>query len=96
MRGKVYKTKEQHAKEGITPAGAGKRFGKISASSTSKDHPRRCGEKTSGLSYIPLSIGSPPQVRGKAVFKSGVMPVLRITPAGAGKRALPQIAASLD
>ena len=35
------------------------------------DHPRGCGEKTSGRTPGRYTKGSPPQVRGKAAKKNG-------------------------
>ena len=69
----------------ITPAGAGKTLWHGTAGKETQDHPRRCGENSSLLSYIPPVPGSPPQVRGKHPAFLRINHGLRITPAGAGK-----------
>ena len=51
----------------------------------SEDHPRLCGEKSSGIVTSVPPLGSPPPMRGK-VFKSCcIILCSRITPAYAGK-----------
>ena len=52
------------------------------------DHPRRCGENTESMEEIAVSLGSPPQVRGKRLKKRGDADERGITPAGAGKTVL--------
>ena len=53
---------------------------------TLTDHPRVCGEKSSG-STPQLSIGgSPPRVRGEVILEAVRRPDSRITPACAGRR----------
>ena len=69
----------------ITPAGAGKTQRKPRASSTSGDHPRRCGENFSATGLLRKVWGSPPQVRGKRCVRLLRLVLRRITPAGAGK-----------
>ena len=44
-----------------------------------------CGEKVINLPIKTLKLGSPPRVRGKVSYSSGIMGVDRITPACAGK-----------
>ena len=51
-----------------------------------KDHPRRCGEKSSVMVSGKVAPGSPPQVRGKGAQAYTLSTTRRITPAGAGKR----------
>ena len=66
MRGKVDVLPEVHPLVGITPAHAGKRFGKSDSYGQTRDHPRACGEKLVvgvGRSAV---LGSPPRMRGKA------------------------------
>ena len=70
---------------GITPAGAGKTKCKLSQRAFRKDHPRRCGENTPICQFSGISMGSPPQVRGKLRARCRLHDINRITPAGAGK-----------
>ena len=49
----------------ITPAYAGKRFGKCSVICLCQDHPRLCGEKAEELNIMTNLKGSPPPMRGK-------------------------------
>ena len=86
VRGKVTRGEEIRPFFRITPAGAGKRTQVQVILNKVRDHPRRCGEK---IVLIPPSsnpIGSPPQVRGKGINNAMPYVLVRITPAGAGKR----------
>ena len=65
MRGKGYQKIANELRLGITPAHAGKRFLMCSSVSSSKDHPRACGEKRLLLVRICGMLGSPPRMRGK-------------------------------
>ena len=69
----------------ITPAGAGKTGICAVSSSAAWDHPRRCGENLGDRVNAVVTVGSPPQVRGKPTDKALDVFVERITPAGAGK-----------
>ena len=69
----------------ITPAGAGKTVPACNRPSRAEDHPRRCGENFSYRCILLITIGSPPQVRGKRGRPRHGRCPLRITPAGAGK-----------
>ena len=73
----------------ITPACAGKRWTRSPVSTSSRDHPRVCGEKTTNSCQIALTVGSPPRVRGKARHSPLYVVYTRITPACAGKRKRP-------
>ena len=85
MRGKVPYLSAVCASERITPAYAGKRRAGGGCYQHRQDHPRICGEKTSGSKVARLMMGSPPHMRGKAL-EDGTMNVLAgITPAYAGK-----------
>ena len=53
------------------------------------DHPRVCGEKRNQIVYNPCVKGSPPRMRGKASSTRFLPTRGRITPAYAGKRAVP-------
>ena len=50
----------------ITPARAGKSYGRTTIRAEGWDHPRACGEKSFLVFPKSLSLGSPPRVRGKA------------------------------
>ena len=69
----------------ITPAGAGKTPIEDNAFAEIRDHPRRCGENSSGIVFFCFEVGSPPQVRGKRICFSVRTQQTGITPAGAGK-----------
>ena len=71
---------------GITPAHAGKSATPSPTTSTSRDHPRTCGEKLSNQYDQAAQAGSPPHMRGKV--NAGPVDGRRagITPAHAGKR----------
>ena len=74
-------------RQGITPAYAGKSDQEILGTRNAEDHPRLCGEKSSGIVTSVPPLGSPPPMRGK-VFKSCcIILCSRITPAYAGKSA---------
>ena len=53
---------------------------------SNRDHPRVCGEKSSGRKDNCGWPGSPPRVRGKGAWKHGKETWVGITPACAGKR----------
>ena len=74
---------------GITPACAGKSAGVDDRCRLRQDHPRVCGEKPTEPEMLRSALGSPPRVRGKVrgLFDVGVK--VRITPACAGKRVIP-------
>ncbi len=70
---------------GITPAYAGKSRFCPSSHSTSWDHPRVCGEKTTAAEPLVGVGGSPPRMRGKVLQPIRPLDHLGITPAYAGK-----------
>ena len=85
VRGKERVNLEHGAEVGITPACAGKREIRQGNHYRERDHPRVCGEKMNCLHMGTSSLGSPPRVRGKALFEP-VQDIDRgITPACAGK-----------
>ena len=69
----------------ITPADAGKTFGKKVLSSSRKDHPRGCGENCTCRWFCQFCLGSPPRMRGKLLKSAENLLTNRITPADAGK-----------
>ena len=85
VRGKVNRLALLLLCSGITPACAGKRMGKFSRLHQYKDHPRVCGEKHFLYLRRTTTEGSPPRVRGKALWKTAENRAVGITPACAGK-----------
>ena len=86
MRGKVSIKDVKQAVKRITPAYAGKRRTASTGTTSTRDHPRVCGEKIFHLGLALSSSGSPPRMRGKVALL-GIDPTgARITPAYAGKR----------
>ena len=86
MRGKATFTAALKVHGGITPAYAGKRDSVRCSSGFRRDHPRLCGEKPEHGKICLLLMGSPPPMRGKAIFGALFEYKHRITPAYAGKR----------
>ena len=86
MRGKVLQVVTGAKYYGITPAYAGKSLWYSVVCRYLQDHPRVCGEKTSGITLITTHQGSPPRMRGKdtPIGETGAMS--GIPPAYAGKR----------
>ena len=70
---------------GITPAYAGKRAPECMCRAGVRDHPRVCGEKSSGSWVMVTNPGSPPRMRGKAEAVRDRTASFGITPAYAGK-----------
>ena len=71
----------------ITPAGAGKTGFRMRFNYRFEDHPRRCGENAPLVHSTSITLGSPPQVRGKLEDALNSGSLVGITPAGAGKTA---------
>ena len=71
---------------GITPACAGKRMRLFRLFRPTGDHPRVCGEEHHPTQSSAGSRGSPPRMRGRAVWKDIKHAEQGITPAYAGKR----------
>ena len=86
MRGKA--SSKYHPDKGarITPAYAGKRLCFNLNSTTRRDHPRVCGEKSVPAWHSWYAPGSPPRMRGKVYSGERYEKYNRITPAYAGKR----------
>ena len=85
MRGKVQPATVLLVRKGITPAYAGKRGDMLGCWSAGGDHPRLCGEKPRVTLHRYAMSGSPPPMRGKVIYSIYSIPVIRITPAYAGK-----------
>ena len=86
VRGKGVQSCNERVAVGITPAYAGKSWGRARTSSRRRDHPRVCGEKYTCPLMSLSSGGSPPRMRGKGLLQVFIPEPLRITPACAGKR----------
>ena len=85
MRGKVFELPLMVYTQRITPAYAGKRHSMHQRKTSTKDHPRICGEKPlDHLAHL-CAQGSPPHMRGKVTSALLSQTALRITPAYAGK-----------
>ena len=84
-RGKAMAPDAKRFHAGITPAWAGKRQYTYLFGVVWQDHPRMGGEKMQTVSVLQEKEGSPPHGRGKDRFPAGCPPLLRITPAWAGK-----------
>ena len=85
MRGKLSRSFGVKTVCRITPADAGKTKAQSGLNAGLRDHPRRCGENDLPSALLIYQPGSPPQVRGKLSPTVGLLFVIRITPAGAGK-----------
>ena len=90
VRGKVPGASLRGMRLGITPACAGKSCDLCQSAAQARDHPRVCGEKFSSMWRRYIVSGSPPRVRGKAVWKDIKQAEAGITPACAGKSAFPE------
>ena len=85
MRGKAPPESGMGLRAGITPAYAGKSSFRRWPSSSSRDHPRVCGEKCCCRSHTSPAWGSPPRMRGKVLRTRQAACEVGITPAYAGK-----------
>ena len=85
MRGKVANNYFSIIPAGITPAHAGKSIFLSPYHSSLWDHPRPCGEKPLHAWICLPFLGSPPPMRGKVIVFITIVPIIRITPAHAGK-----------
>ena len=88
MRGKVADVERWTLNRRITPAYAGKSQTTSLTRSTSRDHPRLCGEKQPPNRRTIRPPGSPPPMRGKGVKVNTAVRLAGITPAYAGKSSL--------
>ena len=90
MRGKPTAFTWALNQAGITPADAGKTPFVAMLEPKHRDHPRKCGENSGKSISAHASTESPPQVRGKPARIEAAEPLSRITPASAGKTAIPR------
>ena len=86
MRGKALPEGQKQWSTRITPAYAGKSRPHPWWRRPEWDHPRVCGEKRTAVFGLPLTLGSPPRMRGKGRVPPSNGGGQRITPAYAGKR----------
>ena len=86
MRGKASSPSRWILGTRITPAYAGKSFNLYALTTAFWDHPRVCGEKSTGHVKPFGRTGSPPRMRGKVKKPFTINALPRITPAYAGKR----------
>ena len=89
MQGKRHPMFEFLRELRITPAHAGKTWVPAPKVGAFTDHPRACGENMPKSSVESASRGSPPRMRGKHRLERALDDMARITPAHAGKTALP-------
>ena len=89
MRGKPVAKQLRHRRVGITPADAGKTQFLMLAPRRDQDHPRGCGENRGSGRITHWATGSPPRMRGKRFSRLRKTSRHGITPADAGKTALP-------
>ena len=75
-----------HVETRITPAHAGNRGALARPLGLGGDHPRACGEQRRVGDCLPLAAGSPPRMRGTAIWGKLLIIFFRITPAHAGNR----------
>ena len=85
MRGKLQLLGFYKFAHRITPAHAGKTMSTPYVLRGARDHPRACGENLGSIQARPLSLGSPPRMRGKLHPRLTVSEPTGITPAHAGK-----------
>ncbi len=86
VRGTERKPPPFFAASGITPARAGNRKPRRCMRTGNLDHPRACGEQSTGLVFGWFVRGSPPRVRGTAPRARPMGQREGITPARAGNR----------
>ena len=85
VRGKLASPAISRRRSRITPACAGKTAQETGGSGGVEDHPRVCGENYPYQRQNAGDQGSPPRVRGKLLVEQQRQPLVRITPACAGK-----------
>ena len=84
-RGEESFSQKQINRAGITPACAGRRYGRQTVRTSSRDHPRVRGEKSLPPDMLPSRMGSPPRARGEVAGRTGAVALSGITPACAGR-----------
>ena len=73
VRGKRQRRREEVMQGGITPACAGKTTTRQLGITSSRDHPRVCGENITDCEYLWKDVGSPPRVRGKLMVNMNIV-----------------------
>ncbi len=84
MRGPLDEMDVDETNQGITPACAGTTSASYFALSSSRDHPRMCGDHLDACCGSRMFWGSPPHVRGPRLWHNIIALALGITPACAG------------
>ena len=84
MRGIPSRCISRWPRTGITPAHAGNTPRRYIAVLLNRDHPRACGEYSTGSGQSTRGRGSPPRMRGILIWVLGNTVACRITPAHAG------------
>ena len=85
VRGEEQLRPRSRRRDGIIPAGAGRRFITAPPPSRRRDHPRGCGEKDEDDEDDPAPLGSSPRVRGEVSKILNLLNCVGIIPAGAGR-----------
>ena len=85
VRERRWRTGKPARKSRITPACAGKTDSQARLVRSAGDHPRMCGKDCRAVFHTLLQGGSPPHVRERLDEPLKDEPVIRITPACAGK-----------
>ena len=85
-RGEASGRSPHTARQGITPAYAGRRPVPFLPNIIMRDHPRVRGEKLKGSQARAIMLGSPPRTRGEVYLLIMGLLVIGITPAYAGRR----------
>jgi len=84
MRGASGRTPKVSNWNRITPAHAGSIPTQRAIGCRQRDHPRACGEHSCSLPNTPMTLGSPPRMRGAWNVVAGATQDCGITPAHAG------------
>ena len=87
VRGTLQAVEARRAQQGIIPARAGNTASSRTSRSTSRDHPRVCGEHSAQLTSAAMEQGSSPRVRGTRRPNQPNRPHAGIIPACAGNTA---------
>ena len=85
MRGKALAAPARREARRIIPAHAGKRHFQSHPDKEYQDHPRSCGEKANLPGVNGILLGSSPLMRGKDSWLIGIIQLVGIIPAHAGK-----------
>ena len=84
MRGTLFRSRSNSQRGGIIPAYAGNTSSSCTVMSSTKDHPRVCGEHRKSPRFGPRQAGSSPRMRGTLAFGHDLLTAPGIIPAYAG------------